>query len=188
MSAKARCLERRAYPVHLALDQWIDLLTRLLLPHEAEGVPVCLEGTDRTEAFLSLPQKPVPEGVQDIDGDGFEGGPGVFLGKSAVSGAINQTPTGPSGQIEEGDSLIPIPLDQAQHVFAALSVDSLSEFQDVQVLFQLLVVFRRMLHGVCRNFTVLSESGVGRRGRVISRRGSEAGAMKVAVWGKNLCN
>ncbi len=82
-------MERRVYPVHLALDKRIDLVTaRLLLPHEAEGVPVCLQRTGRPKAVLALPQKPVEEGVQNIDGDVFEGGHRVLLGELAVSGSI----------------------------------------------------------------------------------------------------
>jgi len=49
-------MKRRVYPVHLALDEWIDLVTaRLLLPHEAQSVPVCLQRTGRTKAVLALP-------------------------------------------------------------------------------------------------------------------------------------
>ena len=77
-----------AYSVHLALDKRIDLVTtRFLLPHKAQGVPVCLQRIGRTKAILPLPQKPVEESVQDIDRDAFEGGHRVLLGELAVSGS-----------------------------------------------------------------------------------------------------
>ena len=74
--------------MHLALDKRIDLVTAcFLFPHKAQGIPVCLQGTGRTEAVLPLPQKPVEESVQDIDRDAFEGGHRVLLGELAVSGS-----------------------------------------------------------------------------------------------------
>lgn len=78
--------------MHLAFDQRIHLVTaRLLLPYEAQGVPVSLQRTGRTQAVLALPQKPVEEGVQDIDRDAFESGYRVLFSKLAVSGGIDQT-------------------------------------------------------------------------------------------------
>ena len=83
-------MERSVYPVHLALNERIDLVTaRLLLPHEAEGVLVCLQKTGRTKAVLALLQKLVGEGVQNIDRDAFEGGHRVLLGELAVSGGVD---------------------------------------------------------------------------------------------------
>ena len=139
------------YPVHLALDEGIDLrVTGLLLPHEAEGVPVCLQRAGGTQPVLSLPQKPVEEGVEDVDRDGFEGGHRILLGVITVPGGVDQTPVDAPWTVK-GDLLIPNPLDQAEHVFAARLVDSLGEFSDVQVLFQSLVVFRRMFQRVCHD-------------------------------------
>jgi len=70
------------------------MTARLLLPHQAQGVPVCLQRTGRTKAVFTLPQKPVEEGVQNIDRDAFEGGHRVLLGKLAVSSGIDQTLNG----------------------------------------------------------------------------------------------
>lgn len=76
--------------MHLALDERIELVTaRLLLPHEAQGVPVCLQRTRRTKTVLALPQKPVEEGVQHIDGNALKGGHRVLLGELAVSGGVD---------------------------------------------------------------------------------------------------
>ena len=65
------------------------MTARLLLPQEAEGVPVCLQRTGRTKTVLALPQKPVEEGIQNIDRDAFEGGHRVLLGELAVSGGVD---------------------------------------------------------------------------------------------------
>ena len=91
-------MERLGYPVHLALDKRIDLVNAcLLLPQEAEGVPVCLQRTGRTKTALALPQKPVEEGVQNIDRDAFEGSHGILLGELAVSDGVDETLVGPLG-------------------------------------------------------------------------------------------
>lgn len=65
------------------------MMARLVLPHEAEGLPVCLLRTGRTKAVLALSQKPVEEGVQNIDRDAFGGGLRIFLGELAVSGDVD---------------------------------------------------------------------------------------------------
>ncbi len=77
--------------MHLALDKWIEQVTAgLLLSHQAQGVPVCLQRTGRTKAVFALPQKPVEEGVQNVDRDAFEGGHRVLLGELAISGGVCQ--------------------------------------------------------------------------------------------------
>ena len=74
--------------MHLALDKWVDLVTAcFLLPHKAQGIPVCLQRTGRTKAILPLPQKPVEESVQNIDRDAFEGGHRVLFSVMAISGS-----------------------------------------------------------------------------------------------------
>ena len=78
------------------------MTTRFLLPHKAQGVPVCLQRTGRTKAILSLPQKPVKESVQNIDRDAFEGGHRVLLGELAVSDNPGWIPNGLSR--EQGES------------------------------------------------------------------------------------
>jgi len=76
--------------VHLALDKRIELVTaRLLFTHKAQRVPVCLQRTGRTKAVLTLPQKPVEEGVQNVDRDAFEASHRVLLGELAVSGGVD---------------------------------------------------------------------------------------------------
>ena len=64
------------------------MIARLLLPHRAQSVPVYLQMTDRTKATLTLPQKPVEEGVQDINRDVFEGGKRVLV-EFAVSTGVD---------------------------------------------------------------------------------------------------
>ncbi len=50
--------------MHLALNKRVEQVTaRLLLPNEAQGIPVCLQRTGRAKAVFALPQKPVKEGV-----------------------------------------------------------------------------------------------------------------------------
>lgn len=99
----AKSIERLGYPILLALDEQIDLvMARLLLPQEAEGVPVCLQRTGHTKAILALPLQPVEEGVQNIDRDAFEGGHGVLLGEMAVSGSIDEIRIGLLGRTRGG--------------------------------------------------------------------------------------
>jgi len=84
-------LEGLIYSMHLALNKGVKQVTAcLLLPHQAQGVPICLQRTGSTKAVLSLPQKPVEECVQDVDGDAFEGGHRVLLSELAVSGGLGQ--------------------------------------------------------------------------------------------------
>lgn len=76
----------------------------LLFPQETEGVPVCLQRIDRTKTVLAHPQKPVKEGVQNIDRDTFEGGRRVLFGKLAVSCGVDQILINPVG-VNQGGAL-----------------------------------------------------------------------------------
>ena len=73
--------------MHLALDERIDLVVaRLLFPYKTQCIPIGLQRTSGTEAVLPFPQEPVEEGIQNVDGNAFEGGYGILLSILAVSG------------------------------------------------------------------------------------------------------
>lgn len=56
VSERPSLFRRLVYSIHLTLDKRIELVTACyLLPHKAEGVPVCLQRTGRTKAVLTFP-------------------------------------------------------------------------------------------------------------------------------------
>ena len=65
------------------------MMARLLLPHEAKGIPICLQRNGGSKAILTFPQKPVAEGVQNVNKDAFKGDHRVLLGGMAVSSGVN---------------------------------------------------------------------------------------------------
>ena len=83
-------LRRPVYTVRLALNKRTELVTAcLLLPYQAQVVPVCFQRIGCTKAVLALPQKPVEEGVQNVNRNAFESAHRVLLDKVAVSGSAN---------------------------------------------------------------------------------------------------
>ena len=99
-----------------------------------------------------LPQKPVKESVQNTNRDAFESGYRVSLGELAVFDSTDQTP---NDQLREQRKSI----NWYRIFLARFNMFSLDQFQNIKVVFHLLVIPWGMFGTVQYCFAMLADQG-----------------------------